>query len=246
MASKKRSIYLGWDDREASAFDVARYTLSYFLTQPIPIHGLILQDLIDEGLYKRPIEYRKSAADKPIMWDVLSDAPMSTQHANARFLVPHLAKEGWALFCDGDMLFRDNVARLFDTFSDEKAVYCVKHKHKPKPGTKMDGQEQTRYRRKNWTSFIAFNCDHEANNSLTLDLINTAPGRELHALCWLADCDIGEIGPEWNWLVGTSDPEIDPKNVHFTEGVPDMAGYEGVPYADEWRNALHDHARGPI
>jgi lipopolysaccharide biosynthesis glycosyltransferase len=217
-----------------------------YLTQKIPVYGLILQDLIDAGLYRRPVEYRKSAADKPIMWDVLSDAPMSTQHANARFLVPHLAKEGWALFCDGDMLFRDNVARMFDSLDESKAVYCVKHKHRPKPGTKMDGQEQTRYARKNWSSFIVFNCDHVANNSLTLDLINTAPGRDLHALCWLADADIGELGPEWNWLVGHSDEAIDPKNVHFTEGVPDMAGYENVPYAEEWRDTLHDHARGPI
>ena len=40
---------------------------------------------------------------------------------------------------------------------------------------------------------------------------------------------------EWNYLVGHSNSGIDPKVVHFTEGVPDMDGYEHVPYADEWR-----------
>jgi len=243
---KRCKIYIGYDPREFAAFCVARYTLKYHLTQHIPVYGLILQDLIDEGLYRRPIEYRKSAADKPVMWDPISDAPMSTQHANSRFLVPHLAKDGWALFCDGDMLFRSNVARMFDVLDESKAIYCVKHKHRPKPGTKMDGQSQTRYSRKNWSSFIVFNCDHPANKALTLDLINTAPGRDLHALCWLEDEQIGELGPEWNWLVGHSDEEIDPKNVHFTEGVPDMVGYENVRYADEWRDALMDCARGPV
>ncbi len=243
---KNAKIYIGYDPREFAAFSVARYTLKYRMTQRIPVYGLVLQDLIDAGLYKRPYEYRQSALDKPVMWDVISNAPMSTQHANARFLVPHLAKDGWALFCDGDMLFRDNVARLFESLDESKAVYCVQHKHNPKPGTKMDGQEQTRYARKNWTSFIIFNCDHVANKALTLDLINNAPGRDLHRLCWLADCDIGQLDSAWNWLVGHSDETIEPKNVHFTEGVPDMVGYENVHYADEWRDALMDCARGPV
>jgi lipopolysaccharide biosynthesis glycosyltransferase len=243
---KNAKIYIGYDPREFAAFSVARYTLKYNCTQKIPVYGLILQDLIDAGLYTRPHEFRKSALDKPVMWDVISDAPMSTQHANARFLVPQLAKEGWALFCDGDMLFRDNVARLFEQLDHDKAVYCVQHKHSPKPGTKMDGQEQTRYARKNWTSFIIFNCDHEANQKLTPELVNSAPGRDLHRLCWLDDNDIGDVDMAWNWLVGHSDESIEPKNVHFTEGVPDMVGYENVHYADEWRDALMDCARGPV
>lgn len=251
MASKKRSIWIGFDPREVPAFNVARYTLERYLSQRIPIYGLILQDLIDAGFYKRPMSIKTNGDGRLEMVDELSKRPgydgrISTQHAIARFLVPHMAQDGWALFCDGDMLFRDNAVRMFDSLDESKAVYCVKHKHSPKPGTKMDGQEQTRYARKNWSSFIVFNCDHPANKSLTLDLINTAPGRDLHALCWLDDKDIGELGVEWNWLVGHSDPDIDPKNVHFTEGPPDMAGYENVPYADEWRDALHDHARGPI
>ena len=72
------------------------------------------------GLYTRPIEYRPSAADKPVMWDVVSDAPQSTEHANARFFVPMLAKEGWALFVDGDVMFRGNVCRLFEQLDSEE------------------------------------------------------------------------------------------------------------------------------
>jgi hypothetical protein len=172
---------------------VARDSCRHHLTRPIPIHGLLLEDLQRQGLYTRPIEYRPSAADKPLMWDVVSDWPMSTQHANARFFVPLLAKTGWALFCDGDVMFRGNVARLFEQLDNSKAVYCVWHDHQPADGTKMDGQVQSSYGRKNWSSVIAFNCDHEANKALTLDVLNNTPGRDLHRLFWLADCDIGEL-----------------------------------------------------
>lgn len=237
------SIWIGFDSREAAAFAVAKHTVKRNLTQQIPVHGLVLEDLIAKGLYTRPMEMRKSAADRPIMWDVISDAPMSTQHANARFLVPHLSKRGWAVFMDGDMLARANLARVFEGLDTDKAVYCVKHCYAPPAGIKMDGQEQTRYARKNWTSFIIFNCGHEANKSLTPQLVNTLPGRDLHRLCWLDDSEIGELGAEWNWLVGHSPASITPKIVHFTEGCPDMAGYESVPFADEWRKELASWAR---
>jgi hypothetical protein len=136
------------------------------------------------------------------------------------------------------MLFRGNVARVFEKLDSRKAVYCVQHKHEPKPGMKMDGQQQTRYARKNWTSFILFNVDHEANRALTVEMVNTLPGRDLHRLCWLDDSEIGELGPEWNFLVGHSDPSIDPKVVHFTEGCPDMPGYENCAFADQWHEEL--------
>lgn len=240
------SVWLGWDPREAAAYAAARSSIRHHTNLPIPIYGLLLEDMIEKGLYTRPIEYRPSAADKPIMWDVISDAPMSTHHANARFLVPHLAKNGWALFMDGDILVRSNLFRILDGVDATKAVYCVKHVHQPPPGVKMDGQQQTQYARKNWTSVMLWNVDHIANKRLTLDMINNLPGRDLHRLCWLEDDEIGELGPEWNFLIGHSDPSIDPKVAHFTEGCPDMAGFENVAYADEWRAAVNDWARGPL
>jgi len=238
------SIFIGWDPREAAAFAVARSTLRHHLNLPIPIYGLVLADLIKRGLYTRPVEYRASAADRPVMWDVISDAPQSTEHANSRFLVPHLAGSGWALFMDGDMMVRGNLTPLFTRLLDPaKAVYCVKHRHEPPPGVKMDGQTQTRYARKNWSSFVVFNCDHASNKPLTPDVVNTLPGRDLHRFAWLRDHEIGELGPEYNFLVGHTDPAIDPLVVHHTEGTPDMPGYENVAYADEWRAARDAWAR---
>lgn len=236
----QHSIWIGWDYREAAAFAVARSSCRRRLTRPISIRGLRLNDMISLGLYTRPIEYRPAASNRKIMWDVISDAPQSTEHANSRFLVPYLARYGWALFCDGDMLYRSNVARMFDKLDPKYAVYCVKHKFAPPPGVKMDGQLQVQYTRKNWSSFVVFNVDHPANSCLrnSTDMANTLPGRDLHRFCWLDDDEIGELDPSWNFLVGHTTGVDDPQVVHFTSGTPDMPGYEDTPFADEWRSEL--------
>jgi hypothetical protein len=110
----------------------------------------------------------------------------------------------------------------------------------------MDGQLQTRYARKNWSSFIIFNCEHEANKVLTPEMVNVLPGRDLHRLCWLEDELIGALDPAWNYLVGHSDPAIVPKCIHWTSGVPDMIGHENTEYADDWRQARDDWAAGQL
>lgn len=228
------SIWVGFDPREAAAFAVARSTAVANAPTMAPVQGLVLSQLKKNDLYVRPTEWRMGT-DRPVMWDAISDAAMSTEHANARFLVPYLAKFGWALFMDGDMLVRAPMDDLFGSLDPKYAVYCVKHGHTPTSTIKMDGQVQSAYSRKNWSSFVIFNCDHPSNQRLTLDLVNSVPGRDLHRFCWLEDDEIGELDPAWNFLVGHSSPSIEPKVVHFTDGVPDMPGYENVPYADEWR-----------
>jgi hypothetical protein len=49
-------IFIGYDPREDAAFAVARKSCKYHLTRPVPIRGVILDDLIEQGLYRRPIE----------------------------------------------------------------------------------------------------------------------------------------------------------------------------------------------
>lgn len=230
---KKLSVWIGYDPREAAAFAVARSSIKRHATIPVPVHGLVLNDLREKGLYTRPHERRGCQ-----LWDVISDAPCAMEFSNSRFLVPHLAGSGWALFMDCDMLVRGNIRELFDLCDPEKAVMVVKHNHQPPEGVKMDGQMQTRYARKNWSSVIAFNCDHPANKALTLEMVNELPGRDLHRFCWLEDDLIGELPVEWNWLAGHSDPAVDPKIVHHTEGSPCLPGYEDAPFADEWRAEL--------
>jgi lipopolysaccharide biosynthesis glycosyltransferase len=170
------------------------------------------------------------------LWDNISEAPCSTEFAISRFLTPILAREGWALFMDSDILAKADVSELFELADPRYAVMCVQHQHAPSAELlKMDGQAQTLYKRKNWSSVMLFNCGHPSNVNLTVNLVNSVPGRDLHRLCWLKDEEIGDLPMSWNWLVGASDPEIAPDFVHFTSGGPWFEGYEHVPYADEWR-----------
>lgn len=239
----ERSIYIGFDPREAAAFAVARHSIKKWLTQPIPIQGLVLSDLRAQNLYWRE-HYRKNGQ----LWDKISDAPMSTEFAISRFLVPYLAQTGWALFVDADVLARPNcnLVRLFEEAEkcNDKALICVKHDYTPKSEIKMDGQAQTKYPRKNWSSVMLFNCDHPANKSLTLDLVNNAKGRDLHQFCWLADNDIGEMVRDWNFLVGEYQEKFkgEARLLHYTLGTPDMPGYENCDFAQQWRDELDSWA----
>ncbi|MGO8586996.1 hypothetical protein ACC846_39335, partial [Rhizobium ruizarguesonis] len=54
------------------------------------------------------------------------------------------------------------------------AVMFVKHDYQPKIDTKFLGQAQTKYEKKNWSSFILFNNDE--CRALTPNYVNTATG----------------------------------------------------------------------
>jgi len=227
-----QTIYIGYDAREAVAYDVARASILSRLSRDILVQPLILADLkAGDSFYWRPT----SRVDGKL-WDDISGAPMSTEFAISRFLVPHISSyRGWAVFMDCDMLVRTDMTKLFDQADDRYAVMCVKHHYEPPGDIKMDGQTQMRYARKNWSSMMLFNCAHPSNKALHPQYVNAVPGRDLHRFAWLPDDQIGDLDQAWNWLVGHSDPEINPDIVHFTEGGPWFEGYENVAYADEWR-----------
>ncbi len=248
-----KSIWIGFDPRESQAYAVARQSANRLSITPIPIYGLDLRDLVREGYYTRPVEVRDGK-----LWDPVSEFWMSTEFANSRFLVPQLArarfavngrtdrKAGWALFTDCDVLYRVDPMRLFDLVDSKYAVMCVQHDFRPLAERKMDGQVQSIYGRKNWSSVMLINCDHPSHEALwTKDLTNTLPGRDLHRFCWLKDEEIGSLPIEYNYLVGhyTKDDCDAPAIVHFTDGIPTMPGYEATEYADEWRDELHAWVR---
>lgn len=245
----RRNIFIGFDTREGLAFAVAVHSMQRRMPpdKQIPIYGIVLDHVRGKGLYTRPTQRRLGK-----LYDVISEHPMSTEFAVSRFLVPALvrdynfgfAKRGWALFTDCDVLARCDVNRLFDLAeqSSDYAVMCVKHRHTPTSTTKMDDQVQALYARKNWSSVMLFNCDHPANDALTLECVNTLPGRDLHRFCWLKDEQIGELPQNWNYLVGYTETAVPPCLVHFTEGMPTVRGYENCEYADEWFAEMQDWA----
>lgn len=250
-------VYIGWDPREIDAYEVARRSLLRHCSRSIAITPLVLADLELAGLMRRPlrriqkgkgmiiqdgrVERRTiTTAQSLQLWDEISCAPMATQFANSRWLTPLLAQRGWAAFLDCDVVALADIAELFALADPDKAVMCVHHDKLVAEGTKMDGQIQTVYKRKNWSSVMLFNCEHPKNRGLTLDLINSKPGRDLHRFCWLEDADIGELPAEWNWLVNVQSRPRDPKLAHFTLGGPWLSNWQRAPHDDVWLGASQD------
>ncbi len=222
-------VFIGWDPQQMRVWNVAARSLERHASRPVAVERLDMIHLRAQGHYYRPTEARPAG-----YWDVISAAPMATGHAISRFLVPRLCDyTGWAVFTDGDVLFRHDIADLFALADPNKAVQVVQHRHEPAALVKMAGHQQTTYLRKNWSSVVLWNCGHAANRALTVDLVNQLPGRDLHRFCWLEDRQIGALPAAWNVLIGEEAHE-DPAIAHFTNGTPDLAGHENQPFAGEW------------
>lgn len=226
-------IFIGYDPREHDAWKVAEYSIEKHATSAhMEIKPIRERTLRAGGVYTRETVTKGNQR-----YDVISDAPCSTEFSIARFFLPVVAgKEGWAMFVDCDFLFRADVSELFDAVDPTKAVMCVKHVHLPKFDRKMDNQKQTHYSRKNWSSLFLFNLEHPSNKRLNPWLLNNMPGWALHNFCWLADSEIGALDPAWNWIQGVSSEDIEPKAVHYSEVAP-WFGHD-CKYGDEWKKAL--------
>lgn len=223
-------VFLGWDPREEIAYRVARASIRRHASVKVDVQPLVLANLRTKGIYTRNTTWRDGR-----LWDVVSEASMSTEFAISRFFMLHLAgTEGWALFADSDILLRHDIADLFAMADDRYAVMVVQHPTIDAHGVKMDGQVQTSYGRKNWSSVMLWNLAHPAHRGLTLDMLNKAPGRDLHRFCWLQDSEIGALPATWNWLEGYSAPIPDPALVHMTRGGPWFPEWRGVAYGQEW------------
>lgn len=225
-------VFIGHDRREEAAYAVCEASLRRHASAPVQVTALTIAAVTRAGLYRR---YASRQGAQRV--DLVDGKPFSTDFSFTRFLVPALALwQGWALFCDCDFLWREDVARLWRHRDERYAAMVVKHQHVPAEATKMDGVAQTAYRRKNWSSLVLWNCAHPAHARLSVADVNQAPGAWLHAFEWLADDEIGALPHRWNWLAGSSPPLSDnaPAAVHFTLGTPDMPGCGEMPYAGEW------------
>ncbi len=210
-------IFIGYDPREAVAFNVLSHSIHTRASEPVDIAPLMLSQL-------KKIFTRES---HPLQ---------STEFSFSRFLVPYLSNfEGWSMFCDCDMLMLDDIANLWELRDDKFAVQVVKHEHTPEHATKFLDKPQSRYEKKNWSSVILFN--NAKCTALTPDYVNTATGLQLHQFKWLGDDSLlGEIPHRWNHLVDYDPtlPQEDLSLIHFTEGGPYFEDYKTCGYADLW------------
>ena len=205
-------VFVGYDPREDIAYQVCKHSIAR-RNKEVLVRPLVQKELREAGWYTRPV-------------DPLS----STEFTFTRFLIPELCDyKGWALFMDCDMILLTDIQELFDQADEKYAVMCVHHDYTPREGLKMDGQKQSIYPRKNWSSVMLFNCGHPSNKQINSSVVNDTniTGKYLHRFSWLKDSEIGELSHEWNWLTDWyKEPEDGkPKLLHYTEGGPWFENY---------------------
>ncbi len=217
-------IFIGYDPRERAATNVLIDSLYQHSSHPIAIHPLVTPQLENQGLYRRT-----------------RDPKQSTAFSFTRFLVPYLMNfKGWAIFMDCDMLCRNDITELWEQRNDNFAVMCVHHQHKPNESVKFQGEPQTPYPKKNWSSLMLMNCSR--CSALTVDFVNSASGLELHRFHWLSgDHEIGELKDSWNHLIDVQNPQVsnDAEMLHWTLGGPWFRDQRtmGGALAAEWFSA---------
>ncbi len=215
---KTLKIFIGYDPKEAVAFHVLCHSLLERSSKPISIVPINLRNL--KNLYSRQHDQRQS-----------------NEFSFSRFLVPYLCNyEGFGIYMDCDMLALGDISAVLNDIDENHAVSVVKHDYESKVKVKYLGNKQYSYPRKNWSSFIVWNCAHPSNSAVSPDFIGDADAATLHRFLWLKDYEIGELSVKWNWLVGEYDnPTEDIKVLHWTLGGPYFDEYSNTEFSAEWR-----------
>ena len=91
------NFFIGYDSKEDIAYRVCKQSLLNNSSSTLNIKSLKLYELIAKKLYTRAV-----------------DPLASTEFTYSRFLIPALMNyKGWAVFCDCDFLFFQDIALLF-------------------------------------------------------------------------------------------------------------------------------------
>jgi lipopolysaccharide biosynthesis glycosyltransferase len=207
-------IFVGYDPREAVAYHTCANSIIRHASCPVAIIPLAL------NLFK---DYTETHTDG------------SNQFIYSRFLVPHLMDyTGHAIFIDGDMIVRSDIAELWQWRNKRYDVQVVKHNYETCMTEKYLGSKNENYPRKNWSSVIIWNCESAANKRLTPEFVQQSTGAELHRFTWICDEQIGDLPAEWNWLPDEYGPNINADLLHYTLGAPCFHDFATTPMADEW------------
>lgn len=207
-------VFIGYDPREAIAYHVCANSIIRNSSRPVSIIPVAL------NLFK---DYSETHTDG------------SNHFIYTRFLVPYLMSwTGSAIFIDGDMIVRGDIAELWALREMDKDVMVVKHDYKTKMKEKYLGSKNEDYPRKNWSSVILWNCSTFPNRKLTPEFVQSQPGSFLHRFSWIDDSRIGELPKEWNWLPDEYGPNPDAKLLHYTLGTPCFHEFANTPMGDEW------------
>ena len=213
------NVYIGFDPREAVAYNVLASSIQARSSEPVSICPLMLPQL-------RMLMTRSR------------HLLQSTDFSFSRFLVPFLSGfKGYSIFLDCDMLVLDDISRLWALRDEQYSVQVVKHDHRPVETVKFLGEPQSRYEKKNWSSVMIFN--NAKCGMLSPEYVNSATGLDLHQFKWLKDDSlIGALPNRWNHLVGYDPKTADVSLVQYTLGGPYFPEYADCEYSDHWRAEL--------
>ena len=207
-------IFVGYDPREAVAYHTCVNSIIRNSSRPVAIVPVAL------NLFR---DYAETHTDG------------SNHFIYTRFLVPHLMEyTGHAIFIDGDMIVRGDIAELWDLRNPGLDVQVVKHDYKTRMPIKYLGAKNEDYPRKNWSSVILWNCNSFPNRRLTPEFVQRSTGSALHRFSWIEDDRIGELPKEWNWLPDEYGPNPDAKLLHYTLGTPCFQEFADTPQGNEW------------
>lgn len=224
MSKDMIKVFVGFDSNLPVLYNVLQHSIQKRSSKPVAIVPIILSQL--KGIYNRE---RHPLA--------------STEFSFSRFLVPYLSDfSGWSLFIDNDMLFLDDVSKLWDLRDENFSVMCTKHVHSPAEEVKFLNTVQTKYEKKNWSSTMLFN--NRKCTALTPEYVNTASGLDLHQFKWLeSDEQIGDIPLAWNYLADCGQSNSDVSVIHYTLGGPYFNEFGNCEYAGEWLKERDDMLR---
>lgn len=221
-------IYIGYDgNAEPIAYHACANSIIRHSSEPVSIIPLNLSN------------FKKFYSEKHI--------DGSNAFIYSRFLVPYL--QGWnghAIFMDGDMIVRGDIAELWAMRSHWDAVQVIKHDYETTAPVKYLGAPNVNYPRKNWSSVILWNCGHYANRKLTPEFVQEQPGSVLHRFQWIPDERIGELPKDWGWLETEYPANYEAKLIHYTLGTPCFADYAKSDTSMYWHEEVREllYAKG--
>ena len=137
-------VFIGYDEGEKIAYHVLAESIRRNSSEPVSITPLCLNNLPNFTRDKQQNQ--------------------STDFAFSRFMVPSLRKfDGWSIFMDCDMMFRGDIAELWNMRNMRYSVMCCKHDYEPKQ-IKFRGAKNEKF---------------EKIENLNLPMVRTLKGRNV-------------------------------------------------------------------
>jgi len=250
-------IYVGFDEREPTAYQVAKFTLQKYAKVPIKVHKLCHRDLRSQGLFTR--EWKIEANGQYV--DLVDGRPFSTQFSHTRFLIGELwkrledpTKSDLVMFVDCDFIWTTDIGKMFEYIEQHRtstsALWCVKHDYKPENTIKMDGMKQEQYNKKLWSAMFVLEMTSDSNKSVDfVDLVRFETGRNLHQFSWLKPTEVEGLPEDWHFVAGHSENHLAKERIkalHYTNGGPWFPHMRDCLHAEMWLSEYEDFLRSVV